>query len=123
MQGWRGPAEIIKIYRESGKAVVTWRGMPLLVPCRHVRPHIGFTWLFFKDFVGAVAEDAIVVVFDRMNLVEDHVNGQIFTYGKLWNVQENQFYWAPADLQSRPPEVYVKAKHAAEKVLDMPSFD
>ena len=40
--GWKGPGEMLKLYRESGKVVIMWRGVPMLIPLRHVRPHVGF---------------------------------------------------------------------------------
>ena len=30
--GWKGPAEMLRLYRDSGKAVVMWRGIHMLIP-------------------------------------------------------------------------------------------
>ena len=43
--GWRGPAELVKAYPDGSKAVVNWRGHIMLVPLRHLRPHVGFVWM------------------------------------------------------------------------------
>ena len=40
--GWRGPAEMIKLNATENKAIVEWRGNPMLIPLRHCRPHVGF---------------------------------------------------------------------------------
>ena len=40
--GWRGPAELVRLYREDGKCIIVWKGYPMMVPLRHCRPHVGF---------------------------------------------------------------------------------
>ncbi len=39
--GWRGPAELIKVYTDGNKGIVNWRGHIMLVPLRRIRPHVG----------------------------------------------------------------------------------
>eukprot|EP00959_Pyramimonas_sp_CCMP1952_P324847 6799594-Pyramimonas_sp.AAC.1 len=47
--GWRGPAEMVRCMSRENKAIIIWRGHPMLVPLRHIRPHIGFVWLLQPD--------------------------------------------------------------------------
>ena len=37
--GWRGPAELLKISRDEGTAIIAYQGCPYLVSLRHIRPH------------------------------------------------------------------------------------
>ena len=37
--GWRGPAELLKVSREEGTAILSYQGRPYLVSLRHIRPH------------------------------------------------------------------------------------
>ena len=37
--GWRGPAELLKVNRSEGNAVLSYQGRPYLVSLRHIRPH------------------------------------------------------------------------------------
>ena len=64
--GWRGPATMIKSYPESNKFIVTWRGYPMLVPLRHVRPHMGFVWFFMN--IASMIYSAIADVVSRVML-------------------------------------------------------
>ena len=41
---------MLKVYRDLGKVVIMWRGVPMLIPLRHVRPHVGFVWLLSSVF-------------------------------------------------------------------------
>jgi hypothetical protein len=54
------------------------------VPIRHIRPHIGFTWLL-DDATRVITQVAdSELVHSIMELVEESV-GQIFAYGKIWD--------------------------------------
>eukprot|EP00959_Pyramimonas_sp_CCMP1952_P231899 4846311-Pyramimonas_sp.AAC.1 len=53
--GWRGPCEVIKVYQDGSKAVVDWRGHIMLVPIRHLHPHVGFEWLLQQKSHGGRA--------------------------------------------------------------------
>ena len=37
--GWRGPAELLKVNKEEGTAIISYQGRPYLVSLRHIRPH------------------------------------------------------------------------------------
>ena len=37
--GWRGPAELLKLNRHEGNAILSYQGRPYLVSLRHIRPH------------------------------------------------------------------------------------
>ena len=39
--GWHGPADLLEVSPDNSKAIVKWQGMPLLLPIRHIRKHIG----------------------------------------------------------------------------------
>ena len=40
--GWHGPADLLEIPPDNSKAAVVWQDMPLLLPSRHIRKHIGY---------------------------------------------------------------------------------
>ena len=48
--GCRGLAETLRLYREQGKAVIIWEGFPMLVPLRHIHPHVGFVWMLTSQY-------------------------------------------------------------------------
>jgi hypothetical protein len=55
------------------------------VPIRHIRPHIGLTWLL-DDATRVIIQVAdLELAHSIMELVEESVVGQIFSYGKLWD--------------------------------------
>ena len=37
--GWRGPAELLKLDRQEGTAILSYQGRPYLVSLRHIRAH------------------------------------------------------------------------------------
>ena len=37
--GWRGPAELLKVNKDEGTAIISYQGRPYLVSMRHIRPH------------------------------------------------------------------------------------
>ena len=55
--GWRGPVESLKLQRDAGTIIIEWKGHPLLVPLRLVRPHVGFVWLLVPNQTPAVEEE------------------------------------------------------------------
>ena len=74
----------------------------MLVPIIHIRPHIGFTWLL-DDATRVITQVADTeLVHSIMELVEESVVGQIFTYGKLWDTVHMRYYLVPPALLSRP---------------------
>ncbi len=83
----------------------------MLVPIRHIRPHIGFTWLLVDlTRVFTPVRDS-ELVHTIMELVEESIVGQIFTYGKLWDTVHMRYYLVvPPDLLIRPPVVYHESK-------------
>ena len=69
--GWRGPAELVRLYRGEGKAIVNWRGHAMMVPLRHVKPHVGFVWFFDKETYTNNSSEIATVVSDLMQLVDN----------------------------------------------------
>jgi hypothetical protein len=43
--GWRGPAELLKVDANEGTVILTYQGRPYLVSLRHVRPHTAGVFL------------------------------------------------------------------------------
>ena len=89
----------------------------MLLPIRHIRPHIGFTWLLDDPQVG---DSKLVHLI--MEPVEESVVGQIFTYGKLCDTVHMRYYLFPPDLLSRPPVLYHESKQLAT-ILGVQSFE
>ena len=88
------------------------------LPLRHVRPHVGFTWL-----IAPVSSDSTRDVMSAeiaatlMDLIEDHATGQTFTYGNLWSTEKQAFYCVPDTLQENPPRVFTLAKEVSSSIL------
>ena len=116
ISGWKGPADLIHIAPRDNKAIVQWRGHPMGLPLRHVRPHIGFLWLLNSSATDGDEESAELVSL-LMNLVDDHALGQVFTYGKIWSRERQAFYFVPDNIQEQPPKVYTLAVKVASSVL------
>ena len=51
--GWRGPVAVVKLYGGRNKVIVERRGLPRLVPIRHLRPHVGFCVGYYRSFLIA----------------------------------------------------------------------
>ena len=47
--GWRGPAELLKIDRDEGSAVISYQGRPYLVSLRHIRSHRAGIFLNYDE--------------------------------------------------------------------------
>ena len=82
--GWRGPAELVRLYAHDNKGIVMWRGYPLMIPLRHIRPHHGFVWwttcVWWSGL--AVAEPPIAGISSEMLTAIDGMPGSIvYTYG------------------------------------------
>ncbi len=58
-----------------------------------------------------------------MDMVENFIIGQVCTYGRVWNVTNNEYDRVTPDLVSKPPSVYLKTKEIAGSVLKLPTFD
>ncbi|CAE7557756.1 RE2, partial [Symbiodinium sp. CCMP2456] len=55
--GWRGPAELLKINKDEGTAILSYQGCPYLVSLRHIRPHqAGVFVVLNKEQVGDLME-------------------------------------------------------------------
>jgi hypothetical protein len=122
LQGRRGPAETLRLYRDQGKAIILWKGFPMLVPTRHIRPHIGFTWLLDDPTRDLFQVGDSKLVHSIMELVEESVVGQILIYGKLWDTVHVRYYLVPPDLLTRSPVVYHESVQLAA-ILDFQSFE
>ena len=107
--GWRGPADLIKKYIDDSKCVVVWRGHPMLLPLRHVRPTIGFVW-FFLTTAYEIYNVVSTAVENMMTLIDFAIGGQTTTMGKLYKRDESMFVYVPEDLQESPHEfgLYVR---------------
>ena len=84
--GWRGPADLVKNYAPDNKAIVVWRGYPMLVPLRHIRPHVGFVWLLTKEPTIYATELAspVASLMDKVALVP----GKPIIDGRVYNEAE-----------------------------------
>ena len=83
-------------------------GVPLLLPLRHDRPHIGFVWLLFSNlanFAAHTVASAAEFVAAVRSLVEDFVMGQASTCGRLWNNKANEYEYVSPDLMGNRPAV------------------
>ena len=94
--GWRGPAELIKAYPDGAKAVVNWRGHIMLVPLRHLRPHVGFVWLAHRSSTPSSRATPIYsamtgVVSELMDLVESTGAYQVIVQGLVYLAGENTY--------------------------------
>ena len=47
--GWRGPAELLKIDRAEGTAIISYQGRPYLVSLRHIRHHQAGVFVSFSE--------------------------------------------------------------------------
>ena len=52
--GWRGPAELLKVNKDEGTAILSYQGRPYLVSLRHIRPHQAGVFVTFTDGQEAV---------------------------------------------------------------------
>ena len=83
--GWHGPADLLEISPDKSKAIVVWQDMPLLLPIRHIRKHIGFlqqlyTYNQFLHHTDYTTTPQYLMINSLQQLV-DIVDGQ--TLGKL----------------------------------------
>ena len=76
----------------------------MLIPLLHCQLYIGFVWLF-------------------MDLVDDLVPGQIFTHGRQWKRDADEYVLVPPDLESMPPRAYELARTLGRSVLLLIRFD
>ena len=122
--GWRGPAQLIKKYPSGAKAVVDWRGHCMLVPIRHLRPHVGFaTMTFFLSLLGFAEEDGLTeAVSTLLDLIESMVPYKHFQLGLVYDSEAHSFIQNPTDLDSNPPPVWTQLKMVA-KILKISRYD
>jgi len=121
--GWRGPAELVRLYREDGKGIVQWRGLPLMIPLRHMRPHVLFSTpspAFLVEEGGDIVSPLTDTATMLMNRVDHSDVGQILHLGKI--VFGSDFRLVPPDLASRPPEIWTLAAKLATSFLQISSF-
>ena len=100
--GWRGPAKMIKGMFQDGKAIVSRRGFPYLIPLRHSRPHCGFMHLF-RVYVAGGLDNLILML---MALVEFVTPNCIRTFGTQWCSKSHRFVHTPSDVMEKPPDIF-----------------
>ena len=112
--GWRGPAELVKRYPDGGRCIVEWRGHVMLVPIRHVRPHVGFVW-WTSPTERATTESAddAAAVQELMSAIEQGVPFQVLVFGLMWSAAAREYANVPEDLESRPPRIFVLARRVS----------
>ena len=72
--GWRGPAELLKINKEEGTAILSYQGRPYLVSLRHIRPHqAGVFVVLNKDQIGDMME--VKAVTEKLSLYKVTIIG------------------------------------------------
>ena len=98
--GWRGPAELVRLYKDDGKAIVEWKGWPMLLPLRHIRPHAGFVWLVnqingmnFSSFLAYLGhtDEEVTTLNQLMDLIDMSAMGIIFLVGKIYSEAQRSF--------------------------------
>ena len=114
--GWRGPCELIKVYADGGRCVVDWRGHVMLVPLRHVRPHIGFVWWTSGAGPPGLTTEGPTAVQQLMKSVEASTPFQIITLGLVWSAALSQYVFVPEDLATNPPKTYTFARAVASHI-------
>ena len=103
--GWRGPAELIKLCESDNKGIVQWRGMPIMIPINHMRPHIGFTWFVSTSTsqVFSAGSDVALTVAKLMDMINLTSLGLVVAYGLIWQEHLSQFSLVPSDLRETHP--------------------
>ena len=79
--------------------------------------------LSFGSSSDAMNDGEAVVVKMMMDMIEDYVSGQVYTFGKQWNKDTSSFMFTPADLLTNPPKVYTAARQVALEILKIGAFD
>ena len=92
----------------------------MLVPIRHIRPHIAdgailFTQLLFTGDLGEALQRL-------MSCVESCTPFATVTLGRVWSVDRHSYVCVPEDVFTNPPAVFV-AGLALSKLLSMGRFD
>ena len=85
----------------------------MLVPLRHVRPHVGFVWIAQPD-VAASQPDAVRSLQDLMTAVESGIAFQTFVFGLVWSGQLRSYVQVPEDIMASPPRIFVCALQVSE---------
>ena len=79
--GWRGPAELLKLNKEEGTAVVSYQGRPYLVSLRHIRPHQAGIYVTLPDQQEAT-------LLELKHLAEHLMPYKVFTVGWVQQTKE-----------------------------------
>ena len=97
----------------------------MLVPIRHLRPHIGFVWLLQRDarHTYAVQNEYNDVVKQMMEMVESGAAFSSYTYGLVYSSSERNYIIIPPDLEQNPPPLWTAAQKVFTGVLNGMKFD
>ena len=96
----------------------------MLVPLRHLRPHIGFATMFVFRAVYQVDEMAKLtdMVSELLSAVEDAIAHRHFQIGLIYDSETHAFVQQPRDLDSNPPRLWHLLRDVSS-VLKISRFD
>ena len=99
--------------------------MPIMIPIRHMRPHIGFTWFLSTSasLVFSAGSDVALTVAKLMDMINMTSLGLVVAYGLIWQEHLSQFSLVPSDLRENAPNVWTAATVVAQQVLLLTKFD
>ncbi len=117
--GWRGPAELVKLYTE--KAIIVWKGHPMMVPIRHIKPHVNF--LQASQFLASADQTKEDVVMKLLEAIDFGPFGTVIMYGRVYSESDQGYVFVPPDLERNPPYIYRLARDVASALLSWSGFD
>ena len=91
--GWRGPAELLKVNRQEGNAILSYQGRPYLVSLRDIRPHQAGVFIT----LSGVQENDFNFL---RNLVEQLSPYKAVTVGWIVEQQREATVWRKASTSS-----------------------
>ena len=91
--GWRGPAELLKLNKDEGTAVISYQGRPYLVSLRHIRPHQAGIYVTLPDQQEAT-------LLELKHLAEQLTPYKVFTIGWVQHTKEGLTSWHRASSSS-----------------------
>ncbi|CAE7220811.1 unnamed protein product, partial [Symbiodinium sp. CCMP2456] len=91
--GWRGPAELLKLNRAEGNAILSYQGRPYLVSLRHIRPHQAGVFVT----MSGVQEQDLVYLRTLVNQLSPY---KVVTVGWVMDKKDDLVMWRKASTSS-----------------------
>ena len=93
--------------------------MPIMIPIRHMRPHIGFSWLLANSIYLTFAADSQEAndVSKLMELINVTALGIIISYGLLYQEHLAHFVLVPSDINDNAPNIWTFQRQWLSKFL------